>query len=154
MAALRISQKGAAGYFAEDGPRALPVLHWLATAYAYLWLLTDEPPSDLHEPAGPVELGLETTGSPNAGTALLRLVYSLPALLVMAVLSAIGFALWIVGAVGVLLVRRVPHVIADFLEMTVRYQFRLVAYHLSLVDRYPSTEKAVAEPHLPLSSEL
>jgi hypothetical protein len=30
----------------------------------------------------------------------------------------------------------------DFLRATLRYQFRLIGYHMSLVDAYPSFEEA------------
>jgi hypothetical protein len=40
----------------------------------------------------------------------------------------------------VLASERVPPALSDFIEATLRYQFRLFAYHLSLVDRYPSFE--------------
>jgi len=48
--------------------------------------------------------------------------------------------LWVVGVVCSLITERLPDAIARFLELTLRVQFRLVAYHLSLVERYPSTE--------------
>lgn len=38
----------------------------------------------------------------------------------------------------ILVRKRLPAAIADFLALTLRFQFRLVAYHLSLVDQYPS----------------
>jgi hypothetical protein len=40
----------------------------------------------------------------------------------------------------------IPAAIASFLELTLRYQFRLVAYHLSLVNCYPSFEQAPGAP--------
>jgi hypothetical protein len=49
---------------------------------------------------------------------------------------------WLLGAVWVLVRRRMPAAIADFIALVLRYQFRLIAYHLSLVDRYPSFEEA------------
>ncbi len=52
---------------------------------------------------------------------------------------------WIVGAIGILASERLPAAIADFIAMKLRYQFRLVAYHLSLVDAYP----VLADPPLP-----
>ncbi len=151
MAALLIAQKGGARYLADDAPAIVPVLRWLARAYAYLWLLTDAPPTSAT--GGPVDLDVAPSGQPTASSALLRLLYSLPALLLLAVLSFVAWVLWILGAVVVLVSERLPAFIADFLAATLRFQFRLVAYHLSLDDRYPSFEEATL-PHEPSYSPV
>jgi hypothetical protein len=80
---------------------------------------------------------VEPMGEPTVGSALLRLIASLPALLILAMMSMVGAALWIVGALSILIAERVPAPIRAFLSMKLRYQFRVVAYHLSLVDAYP-----------------
>jgi len=144
LAALLISSKGPERYLAEDASRAVPVLRWLAAAYAYLWLLTDAVPS--REPGGPVELEIDLDARPTVGSALLRLLYSLPPLVLLALLSIPACLLWVIGAIAILVRRRVPRVIADFFAMVLRYQFRLVAYHLSLFDRYPSFAEAPLAP--------
>ena len=136
VVALRISQKGGERYLAEDVPRTLPALRWLAGAYAYLWLLADDFPSS--ESGHTVELEIEPGGTPSTAAALLRILYSFPALLLLIVLSAVAGFCWLVGAIVILVRRRPPVVIRDFLALTLGYQFRLLAYHLSLVDRYPS----------------
>jgi hypothetical protein len=139
IAALLISTKSAGRYLAEDGPRLSRALAWLTGAYAYLWLLTDEVPS---EPHAAVEVQIETGGTPAAGSALARLLYSLPALLLLAILSIAGSLLWVIGAIAILIRRRTPSAIASFFSLTLQYQLRLAAYHLSLVDRYPSFGEA------------
>ena len=136
FAAVLISQKEAERYLGEAGPRIVRVLRWLAAAYAYLWLLTDAFPTS--EAGNTVELEVETGGKPTMTSALLRLLYSVPAVLLLAVLSLAAVLLWLVGAVAIMVRQRVPAAIADFLALTLCYQFRLIAYHLSLVDRYPS----------------
>jgi hypothetical protein len=140
FAALVVARKGGAVALAENGPPAVRALRWLAAAYAYLWLLTDEPPASGH--GGPVDLRIDFTGVPTPGSALLRLVYSLPALVVLCLLSVAAGVMWLIGAVWVLVTERLPGPVGDFLALTLRYQFRLVAYHLSLVDRYPSFEES------------
>ena len=146
FAALLISQSGSARYLAEDAPEIMQVVRWIAGAYAYLWLLTDAAPSS--ESGGPVELRVESGGAPTPGSAMLRLLYAVPAVLVLAVLSMAAAVLWPIGAIAILVRRRVPGAIADFLTLTLRYQFRLVAYHLSLVEAYPSFDVAAAQaPH-------
>jgi hypothetical protein len=135
-AALLISSKGPGRYLAEDAPRIARGLRWLAAAYAYLWLLTDAPPTE--RIGGQVELEVEPSGTPTVASAMLRILYSLPALLLLAVLSIVTCFLWIVGALAILWSERIPAAIAEFLALTLQYQFSLAAYHVSLVDRYPS----------------
>jgi hypothetical protein len=136
VAGLLISQKGCKRYFVEDAPGIVRVLRWLAAAYAYLWLLTDVLPTD--EAQSPVLFQVETGGTPTAASALSRLLTSLPALLLLVVISIAAALLWMLGALAVLVQGRMPAAISEFLTMTLRYQFRLASYHLSLVERYPS----------------
>ena len=135
IAALLIADKGRDRYLGEYAPRITGVLRWLAGAYAYLSLLTDSFPTS--ENAGPVKLELAAEGTPTTGSALLRILYSLPALILLALLSFAGGLLWIVGAIFILATRRLPAALADFFELLIRFRFRLVAYHMSLVSRYP-----------------
>jgi hypothetical protein len=133
--AIVLLRKGGERYLAEDAPRIVKALKWLASAYGYLWLLTDVLPT---AQGSPVDLSIEVGGQPTATSALLRLLFTLPALVILAVLSAAAGVFWVVGAMFILVRKRLPGAIADFLTLTLRFQFRLVAYHLSLVDQYPS----------------
>jgi hypothetical protein len=142
LAAMRISHTTAQRYLADDGPRIARALKWLAGAYAYLWLLTDAPPSSAHESV--VDLDVNPGGAPTASTALLRLITSVPALLILGIFSVMAGLLWPIGAVFVLVGRRLPGVLFDFFALMLRGQFRCIAYHLSLVDRYPSFEERIA----------
>jgi hypothetical protein len=135
IVALAVLQRGASRYLTEDAPRLARALRWIAAASAYLALLTDAPPTS---GPGPVGLRVEATGAPTPGSALLRLVTSLPALLLVVLLSVVAGACWLVGAIWILAVERLPAPLADFLTLTVRVELRLFAYHLSLVDVYPS----------------
>ena len=146
-AAVLIARNGPRWYVVRDAQRIVPILRWLAGAYAYLWLLTDVLPGS--EGEAPVELQIEPEGEPTIGSALLRLLYSIPALLLLAVLSLIGAVLWLIGAAAILVREEVPEWIGDYLSLALRYQFRLLAYHLSLVDRYPSLEEPASHdvPH-------
>jgi hypothetical protein len=145
VAALLVSRDGAERYLADDAPGIVRSLQWLSGAYAYLWLLTDRLPTS--EAVGSVELTIDVGGKPTATSALVRLVTSLPALLLLLILSMVAAFLWIIGAVAILATKRMPAAIADFVSMKLRYQFRIAAYHLSLVDAYPS----LAESPLPLA---
>ena len=139
LVALRILNRGAERYLAEDAPRVVRVLRWLASASAYLALLNDVLPTS---EGSPVDLAVTPSGTPTATSALLRLITSLPAVIVLSLLSVAAGIVWAVGAVLALIRRRMPGLIADFLALVLRYQFRLFAYHLSLVDRYPSFEES------------
>ncbi|HXI55739.1 MAG TPA: DUF4389 domain-containing protein [Polyangia bacterium] len=139
FAALMILQKGEDRYLIEDGRRIVRVLRWLASAYGYLWLLTDVLPT---ADGNPVDLQIEVSGRPTSTSALLRLLLSIPALILVAALSMIGAVVWLMGAVSILAVERMPTFISEFLTLMLRFQFRLIAYHLSLVDRYPSLESS------------
>src|SRR6185503_9947889 len=77
VAALLIQKKGA-GYLSEDAPRAIRVLRLFASAYGYLWLLTDVLPT---AQGSPVDLQVTPTGEPTPSSALLRIVTSVPAIL-------------------------------------------------------------------------
>jgi hypothetical protein len=136
LAAMRIAQRGPQAYLSEDAAQAERILRWLAAAYAYLWLLTDDLPSA----DGPthVDFAIAAGGRPTPGSALLRLFSSLPSLVILAVASMVAFLFWLIGAVWILAAGRVPSAIHEFLESTLAFQFRLVAYHLSMIDRYPS----------------
>jgi len=138
VVALVISQKGGDHYVADSSVSIVKVLRWFASAYGYLWMLTDVLPTTQ---GGPVGLHVTPEGHPSMASALSRLLTTLPALLVLAVLSAVAGLLWIAGAVTVLVRERMPAGIARFIAVVLRYQFRLVAYHLSLVDRYPSLQE-------------
>jgi hypothetical protein len=138
VVALVISQKGGDHYLTDSSGMIVKVLRWFASAYGYLWMLTDVLPTTQ---GGPVELHVTPEGNPTMTSALLRLLTSLPALLVLAVLSAVAGLCWIVAAVVVLVRERMPAGIARFIAVVLRYQFRLIAYHLSLVDRYPSLQE-------------
>jgi hypothetical protein len=142
VAALLVSSKSSDRYLTENAPKIVRGLRWLAAAYAYLWLLTDAWPTE--GVGGQVELQVEARGAPTLSSAMLRLLYSLPALLLLAALSIVAGFLWIVGALAILLSERLPAAIAEFLALTLRYQFGLAAYHLSLTDRYPSLATPVS----------
>jgi hypothetical protein len=139
-AALLISQQGGAGYVTDSGPRIVRGLGWLSAAAAYLWLLTDEFPSA--GPGHPVALEVEQTTAPTAGGALLRLLYSLPALLLALLLNLVLSVVWVIGALWILAVRRMPEPLVELLTLALRFKVRFAAYHLALVDRYPSFEAA------------
>jgi Domain of unknown function (DUF4389) len=146
LAALLLSRDGARGYLDRDASTGIRIIRWFAGAYAYLWLLTDALPTTGAQT--PVELTIETHGDPTPSSALWRLVTSLPALFLLVLMSMVATILWVVGCISVLATERVPAPITDFIALKLRYQFRIIAYHLSLVDAYPAVTDT-PQPHVP-----
>ncbi len=134
VAAVRISQKGGRRYVDEDGPTVTRVLGWILAVVAYLALLTDRLPGGN---GVPVRLEIERSGSPTVGSALLRIIYAIPSLIVLAILSVIGAIVWVIAVVLVLVNERNAESLWRFLLGIVRWQACLFAYLASLVDRYP-----------------
>jgi hypothetical protein len=142
VAAVLLLQKGPASA-AVGAPRIVNVLRWVARTDAYLSMLTDELPSG--DGGSVVVFEVDAGGEAGVVSALLRWVTSLPALLVLAVLSCVGSVVWIIGAVAVVATEQLPEWVASFLETLLRYRMRFLAYHLSLVQAYPSLHDAPAQ---------
>jgi hypothetical protein len=134
IAAILVSQKGGQRYLDEDGATTTRVLGWIVAVIAYLALLTDGLPD---RSDSPVRFEVERSGSPTVASALLRILYAIPSLIVFAVLSFIGAIVWVIAAVLVLVNERYPEGIWKFLLGIVRWEACLLAYLASLVDRYP-----------------
>jgi Domain of unknown function (DUF4389) len=147
VAAILLSQRGAQRYLDEDGPRLARVLHWIVAVVAYLALLTD----DLRPDA--VRFEVERSGSPTVGSALLRILYVIPSLIVLAILGFAGAIVWVVAAVWVLVAERYPEGLWRFLRGLVRWYARVLAYLASLVGDYPpfSLDTGPAAPAAPAS---
>jgi hypothetical protein len=135
IVALILLQKGVDTFRTRDAPRLILALRWLAGAEAYLYFLTNELPTSGR---GAVDLQVNLTAAPTAGSALMRLLSSLPALLLVALLSAVSSLVWIVAAIFALAMERIPRPFGDLFLFVLRLKYRLAAYHLSLVERYPS----------------
>jgi Domain of unknown function (DUF4389) len=110
------------------------VLNWILDLVAYLALLTDRLPRDGGHPA---RFHVERSGSPTVGSALLRIVYAIPNLIVLAILVFVGAFVWLIAVVFVLVTERYPDSLWRFLLGIVRWQACVFAYLASLVDRYP-----------------
>ncbi len=137
VAAILVAQKGGQRYLDDDGPMVTRVLNWILDLVAYLALLTDElPNSERHA----VRFEVERSGSPTTGSALLRILYAIPSVILLAILIIFGAIVWVIGVVCVLVSERYPEGLWHFLRGIVRWEACLVAYLASLVDRYPPFE--------------
>ena len=134
VAAILVAQKGGQRYLDEDGPTLTRALTWIIAVIAYLALLTDRLPGR-DEPT--VRFEVERSGSPTVGSALLRILCSIPSLIVLAILVFVGAFVWLLAVVLVLASERYPESAWRFLCGLVRWEAYLFAYLASLNDRYP-----------------
>jgi uncharacterized protein DUF4389 len=150
VAAILISQKGAQRYLDENGPVVTRVLNWILHLVAYLALLTDELPGRAEHP---VRLRVTPAGSPSVGSALLRILYAIPSLIVLAILGFVGAIVWAIGVVCVLAGENYPESLWRFLLGLVRWEAYLLAYLASLADEYPpfTLETGSVAPAAPFS---
>jgi hypothetical protein len=134
VAAILVSQKGGQRYLDEDGPTFTRALNWILDLVAYLALLTDQLP---RRGEHPVRFQVDRSGSPTVGSALLRILYAIPSLIVLAILTFVGAIVWVIAVVLVLVNENYPESMWRFLLGIVRWEACLLGYLASLVDRYP-----------------
>ena len=135
LTAIWISQKGSQRFLEEDGPRIRGWLRWIIALDAYVFILTDRFPSESADES--VRLDIQVGGSPSVGSALLRLIFSIPSALVLGVLGWVASVIWIIAAIQILMNETYSPGLYDFQRGVVRWNARLLAYHASLVDPYP-----------------
>ena len=135
FAVVMIGRQGGPRYLDEVAPRVVDFLRWVIALYAYLGLLTDRLPTSGRELG--VTLTVAPTGQPTKGSALARLITSLPGAAVLAILGFVSGLVWIVAAICILANESVPAALYDFQRGVVGWQARLFVYHASLVDRVP-----------------
>jgi Domain of unknown function (DUF4389) len=134
VVAILVAQKSAQRYLDEDGPMVTRFLGWIVALLAYLALVTDALPSRGEQA---VRFEVERSGSPTVGSALLRILYAIPSLIVLALLCFLGVIVWLLAVVLVLLSERYPESVWRFLCGIVRWEANVLAYLASLTDRYP-----------------
>ncbi len=134
VAAIWASQKGGQRYLEDDGPKVTGWLRWITALTAYTYLLTDRFPSDEDTS---VRYEVQPSGTPSVGSALLRLITSIPSAIVFGILNWVAGIVWLIGAVMILIQESYPESLYDFQCGVVRWQARLLAYHASLVGAYP-----------------
>ncbi len=150
IAAVLIAQKGGRRYLDENGPKLTGVLGWILAVLAYLALLTDRLPGGGSQP---VRFEVERSGSPTVGSALLRLLYTIPSLIVLAILGLVGAIVWLIALLLILINENYPQRFWRFQLALVRWEAWLLAYLASLVDRYPPfrLDTGPATPKIPSS---
>lgn len=133
-AAILIARKGGGRYLSEDGGRVTGWIVFTVGLLAYVALLTDELPGTSRQP---VRCEIVTSGSPTATTALLRIVMAIPSALVLVLLGLVGWVVWLLGAISILLNESYPENLWNFQRGVVRWEARLLGYLASLVEPSP-----------------
>jgi hypothetical protein len=133
FAAVVVSTRGADAYLTQSGPRLWTGLTWLLAFFAYMLLITDRISFDDQR----ARIELHSSGRPTVGSALLRVITSIPSAFVLCILGFVSCVLWLVALVTIVFSARVPASIVEFQTGYLRWQARLLAYHASLVEEYP-----------------
>jgi hypothetical protein len=133
-AAILISQKGGDRYLNEEGDRVTGWIAFIVSVLSYLALLTDELPSGGRRP---VRLEITRSGSPTVGSSLLRIIKAIPSALVLTLIGIVGWIVWLLSAVFILLNERYPESLWNFQRGVVRWEARLLGYLASLIETYP-----------------
>ncbi len=149
MAAIFISQKGSEKFLQEDGPRMTAWLRWILALYAYLFILTDQFPTE--SPESIVRFEVKTSGTPTAGSALLRIILAIPSAFVLGLLGIVGGIILIVAAIMVLIQENYPDGLWGFQLGLLRWEARLLAYMSSLVEPYPPFALDTGPEAMPLA---
>ena len=84
-----------------------------------------------------MRLEIVRSGSPTVGTALLRIVKAIPSALVLALIGFVGWIVWLIAAISILLNERYPERLWNFQRGVLRWEARLLGYLASLVEPYP-----------------
>ncbi|MBF6598888.1 MAG: DUF4389 domain-containing protein [Dehalococcoidia bacterium] len=154
VAAVMISQKGAASYFAESDRNMKTWLRMLIGFYAYLGMLTDKLPGA--DGDSPARVQVTPSGEPTAGAVLLRIILAIPHAIVLGLLGIVAGIFVLVAAIMVLLNGTNSEGIFSFLRGYARWNARMYAYLAGFVQEYPpfaldtgsdaATPPAAAEP--------
>lgn len=134
-AAAFISRDGAEKFRADHAPRIRGWLHWLVAFDSYFAFLSDRMPTEKPEETATFEV--EPGGAPTTGSALMRLLTTIPSAFVLVLLSAAAVITGFIAGVFVLFREDYPDALYRFHLAVVRWGARLLAYHSSLVDAYP-----------------
>lgn len=155
-AAVMISQKGAAAYFAESDGNMKKWLRMLIGFYAYLAMLTDKLPDG--EGRSPARFDVTPTGEPSAGQVLLRIILAIPHAIVLGLLGIVAGILVLIAAIMVLINGTYSEGIFTFLRGYARWNARMYAYLAGFVQEYPpfsldTGSEAAASPASQATSE-
>jgi hypothetical protein len=134
FAAISISSYGVERYQKEVAPKVWRVIEWMLELSAFMMIVIDRFPVG-HDPE--VHVKLRATGAPTVGSALLRLLTSIPSFAVLWILACVSGFVTLISAILVLVNSPIPPALIGYQRGVLRWQARLLAYHASLVVEYP-----------------
>jgi hypothetical protein len=144
VTAVLLAQHGAAKFISADSSWLTMILRWYVALGAYVLLLTDELPTQ--KPEELIRLEVTAEGNPSIGSALMRLLLSIPSFLVLGLLSVVAGFAWAVAATSILIREDYPESLYRFLQGILYWQGRLLPYHASLTDEYPPFSLSTEPP--------
>jgi hypothetical protein len=152
LAAIMISQKGAATYLAESEENMVRWLRYVTAFYAYIGMLTDKLPNE--DPHQTLQFDVRPSGEPTVGGVLLRIITVIPHMIVLGLLGIVALVLLVVAAVMILISESYPEGIFTFLRGYLRWEVRVYVYLAGLTQEYPpfafdTGEESPAAPALP-----
>jgi hypothetical protein len=133
LAAVFISQGDPQKYL--QGTQMPTILRWYLALYSYLAALTDRFPTEAPETI--ISFELRPGGSPTVGSALMRLIYSIPSAIVLAILGIVAAVIWVIAVISILIQGNYAEGLYNFQLGIMRWNARLLGYHASLVEQYP-----------------
>lgn len=136
-AAILVAGKGPATYLDRYGPTLTRALRWLLSFQAYMIFLTDRFPLPGKDEESLIRYEVRPLGTPTPGSALGRLLTSIPEVVALLVVGIAGCIAYVVSFFTVLFAGTVPAPILALQRGLLRWQARLLAYHASLVDVAP-----------------
>jgi hypothetical protein len=134
LAAVMISQKGAAQYLADAQTGPVRWIKYLMAFFNYISLATDKLAFD--DPDS-IDFKVTPTGTPTVGSALLRIILGIPHAIVLGILGIAFVVVWIISAASILINGTYPDWAFNFIRGYLRWNARVLAYMASLVDEYP-----------------
>jgi hypothetical protein len=134
-AAIAISRNRGTGFGEDDRDALASVIDWAVSFYAYLLFVSDRFP--LPSGKNATRLVIRPSGTPRVGSALARLLTTLPHAIVLCVLGFCAGLVAFVIVVTVLVSETCPEALRTFQRDVVAWGGRVLAYHASLVEAYP-----------------
>jgi uncharacterized protein DUF4389 len=124
-------------------PRGLFKFHtgfrrWQTNTSSYTWLLRDEyPPFSMDEGQHPAVLQADYPEQLNRWLVLVKWILGIPHLIIVSVLTLIGYVLWVISFFAILFTGKHPEGLFKFHVGRLRWNERTWLYYLLTTDEYP-----------------
>ena len=132
---LLIARATPRGFYDRYGGTYVRILRTTTAIYAWLLFVTDRFPVWAED--RPVTVAMRQLPSPTVGEAILRTLLVIPHVLLWSFLDLIGHIFAVGAFVWIIFTGRPPEIVKKINVAISAYFGRMLAYYLSLVDRYP-----------------